>query len=466
MRIEVEEFTPFRHRFSITHKLILPDSTVLGGFLSNTFIYQVNRVGIKVYSTTAIEKDLSSQFRPSEVFFQKVNFQSFCYGERIEEFISDPEIEVSDLRFLKGLFKSVSRNLFYCTNKGLQMVYFQTLQQYINAQVENNNWKIALEVLKDCYLGKVHALDEIHPDLMQQKIRELASRYINFLETIIVPAGEGSGEDHMQLLWNQELIFVFNILIATDLQLFLLEDLLVKIHRLSSSFTRVIIPFILMNRITKITHGSLEILVENVPIEVVSRLVLNLQTVDNDPELPHQINNLLIRHELLLEFIDLNQKFRDYYTPLAVLVGIYLKLTHDTGLDLFESAKRKRGVGRLLAYAVHETLSAINFNKHGKEHNKETLDSILRLLMEQIFAILIREEPVALFENILEELYMGSCLEALNQLDVLDFDGDLMKAVVDSISYAEVVANKCEKKYWVAIFKLYSRRLIVDLRVY
>lgn len=66
------------------------------------------------------------------------------------------------------------------------MIYFNTLQQYIAMQIENNNWKAALEILKDCYLGKVHELDEIHTDLMQSKIKELASRYINFLETIIV----------------------------------------------------------------------------------------------------------------------------------------------------------------------------------------------------------------------------------------------------------------------------------------
>ena len=50
-----------------------------------------------------------------------------------------------------------------------------------------------------------------------------------------------------------------------------------------------------------------------------------MQTIHNEAELPHQINNLLIRHELYVEFVDLNQKFKDYYTPLGVLVGIYLK---------------------------------------------------------------------------------------------------------------------------------------------
>lgn len=85
------------------------------------------------------------------------------------------------MRYLKGLFKATHRNLFYCTNKGVQIIYFSTLNQYINCQIENNNWKIALQILKDCYLGKIHELDEIHPELMQNKIKELSSRYINFL---------------------------------------------------------------------------------------------------------------------------------------------------------------------------------------------------------------------------------------------------------------------------------------------
>ena len=82
----------------------------------------------------------------------------------------------------------------------------------------------------------------------------------------------------------------------------------------------------MMNKITKVTPSSLEIFVKCIPMEFISRLLFNMQTINNDSELPHQINNLLIRHELYLEFVDLNQKFKDYYTPLAVLVGIYLKL--------------------------------------------------------------------------------------------------------------------------------------------
>ena len=92
---------------------------------------------------------------------------------------------------------------------------------------------------------------------MQSKIKELASRYINFLETIIVDKSSGERGEHMELLWNQELIFIFNILITTDLQLYLLEEVMRKIDSLSHAYVSNIIPFILMNKINKLTHQSL-----------------------------------------------------------------------------------------------------------------------------------------------------------------------------------------------------------------
>lgn len=132
----------------------------------------------------------------------------------------------------------------------------------------------------------------------------------------------------MELLWNQELIFIFNILIATDLELYLLENVLHKINQLNQLYVQNIIPFVMINKITKITNNSLELLIQHIPVQIISRLIFNMQTVNNDLELPHQINNLLIKHQLYLEFIDLNQKFKDFYTPLAVLVGIYLRINH------------------------------------------------------------------------------------------------------------------------------------------
>lgn len=69
----------------------------------------------------------------------------------------------------------------------------------------------------------------------------------------------------MELLWNQELIFVFNILITTDLQLYLLEEVMRKIDSLNNLYVSNIIPFILMNRITKLTHQSLELFMQRLP---------------------------------------------------------------------------------------------------------------------------------------------------------------------------------------------------------
>ena len=41
-----------------------------------------------------------------------------------------------------------------------------------------------------------------------------------------------------------------------------------------------------------------------------------------------------------------------------------------------------------------------------------------------------------------------------------------MKKVIDSISYEQVQMNRCEKRYWLAIFKLYSRRIIPGLKIF
>lgn len=57
----------------------------------------------------------------------------------------------------------------------------------------------------------------------------------------------------MELLWNQELVFIFNILLSTGLDTFLLEDILKKVNNLNPHFINNIIPFILMNKIHKAT---------------------------------------------------------------------------------------------------------------------------------------------------------------------------------------------------------------------
>lgn len=71
----------------------------------------------------------------------------------MSEAIGKGQLELSDLRYIKGLFASANRMLFISTNKDLQMVSITTLQQYVSTLVENSNWKTALELLKDCYRG-------------------------------------------------------------------------------------------------------------------------------------------------------------------------------------------------------------------------------------------------------------------------------------------------------------------------
>jgi hypothetical protein len=69
---------------------------------------------------------------------------------------------------------------------------------------------------------------------------------------------------------------------------------------------------------------------------------------------------------MFLEVIDLNQKFRDHYTPTAILVGIYLQLDLDNEKNIMELTEEKRSIGKLLAYSVFDTLSSVNFNKYSK----------------------------------------------------------------------------------------------------
>ena len=79
---------------------------------------------------------------------------------------------------------------------------------------------------------------------------------------------------------------------------------------------------------------------------------------------------MLLQHELYLELIDINQKFKDHYTSTAVLVGIYLKLELDNDSNIMTLTELKRKIGYLLAYSVYDTLSSVNFNKYSKPQNK------------------------------------------------------------------------------------------------
>ena len=63
-----------------------------------------------------------------------------------------------------------------------------------------------------------------------------------------------------------------------------------------------------------------------------------------------------------------------------------------------------------MAYSIFDTFSSINFNKYSKKQNRDILSSTLPLVTDQVMSILIKESPTALFEHIIEELYLGQCL--------------------------------------------------------
>ena len=72
--LNIESCQPLKYTFAITHKFLLPDSTILGGFLSNSMVYQVTRVGVKVYSVTKFQEELSNKYESDEVLCHKINF--------------------------------------------------------------------------------------------------------------------------------------------------------------------------------------------------------------------------------------------------------------------------------------------------------------------------------------------------------------------------------------------------------
>jgi hypothetical protein len=80
LNIEIAELMPLHHKITISHKFLFPDSAIIGGFLSSSLIYQVSRVGLKIYSITTFEKDLLSRYKSKEVYSKTINFNSLYQG--------------------------------------------------------------------------------------------------------------------------------------------------------------------------------------------------------------------------------------------------------------------------------------------------------------------------------------------------------------------------------------------------
>jgi hypothetical protein len=92
----------------------------------------------------------------------------------------------------------------------------------------------------------------------------------------------------------------------------------------------------MLNRLIKITPETLSLCLKIVKRQYICKWLLNIQSTNNDPDLPHQINNILIENQLYLQVIDLNQKYNDFYTPVVVLLSAYYKLEQDNDQNIME----------------------------------------------------------------------------------------------------------------------------------
>ena len=248
---------------------------------------------------------------------------------------------------------------------------------------------------------------------------ETTSRYINFLETII--GSDSSSAASIELLWGQELMFIFSTLIAGGLQEYMLGHILPKVHAIRPVYLHNMIPFLLTNQITTVTPEALELLVEECGPEAAGRLVLGLRREGNDPDLPHQLNNCLVRAGMWLELVELNIQFGDHYTPVAMLTSQCM------------SEECSPALPQLLAYCLYETLLSANLKRLSRVETTQTLLALLPLLQQHALRILALHQPTALYTLVLPELYSHQCLEALNQLSLTPEHKSIMTDVVRAI---------------------------------
>lgn len=139
LQIDVLSLSPLRHNISIIHRYYLPDTTLLAGFLSNSLIYHITPISLKVYSIHTFPEQLDNRRVDNSLYFLPLELAS----ERIEE-VAGGMASASEIRALKGLVSVSKRTLFHCGESSLSMLYFTSLQQHVTWLVENNNWKVAL----------------------------------------------------------------------------------------------------------------------------------------------------------------------------------------------------------------------------------------------------------------------------------------------------------------------------------
>jgi hypothetical protein len=85
---------------------------------------------------------------------------------------------------------------------------------------------------------------------------------------------------------------------------------------------------VLLHRIPQITPTGLELLFEHLPNkDIISTLLIaNLKPDQNEIDLPHQINGLLLENSMYEEMVEVNIMFGDCFTPFVVLVSRYERI--------------------------------------------------------------------------------------------------------------------------------------------
>ena len=110
-------------------------------------------------------------------------------------------------------------------------------------------------------------------------MREYAFRYIGFLKGVI--GGDGQIDFVRQkALWDQEIVFIFNLLIETHQFTFLLTKILNKlVDEGLAPLINNLEPFIFLNRLPILNDNGLRIIFDHIhnPKRLIGRLLVHLE---------------------------------------------------------------------------------------------------------------------------------------------------------------------------------------------
>lgn len=220
-------------------------------------------------------------------------------------------------------------------------------------------------MLVDCYHGKHQNFDNITKQGILKNVGEYVLKYINFLEVVIGFEGGNDRKGNKRQLWEQEITFVLNIVLETKLFRYLGQILLPRINLLyeqmkneqDEGLSVCLCPFIKLRKVKVVSRRMIQILIqERVPRSMISYLLCNIDVQENEGDLAHSLNQLLLAHHYYLQLIIINHMFSDYYTPFAVLISQLELLKHSQA----NHQEQIHSLTQLVAWSLYNILSSIN----------------------------------------------------------------------------------------------------------